>query len=134
MTKQCPDAARKMVAFIARLAAHARKKNPDFIVILQNAEELLQHKDMIAAIDAAVKEDLFYGADHSENANAPAMVRDTLRNLSLAREAGKPVLVLDYLASADKRAADRAKIEAQGFLPYFGPRALDRLWLPENGK
>lgn len=132
--KQCPGAAAKMVAFVARLAAHARKKNPNFIVILQNAEELLQQAAMVSTIDAVAKEDLFYGADHSQNANPAAMVRDTVRNLSLAHAAGKPVLVLDYLNDADKRAADRAKIEAQGFLPYFGPRALNRLWLQENAR
>lgn len=132
--KQCPDAARKMVAFVARLAAHARKKNPNFIVILQNAEELLQHTDMVTSIDAVAKEDLFYGANHDESPNGAAMVRDTVNNLVLARDAGKPVFVLDYLADPAKRAADRAKIEAERFLPYFGPRKLDRLWLQENVK
>lgn len=132
--KQCPGAARKMVAFVARLAAHARKKNPDFLVILQNAEELLQHRDMVASIDGVAKEDLFYGANHDESANSPAMVRDTLKNLALAHAAGKPVFVLDYLADPAKRAADRTKIEAEQFLPYFGPRKLDRMWLLENRK
>lgn len=132
--KQCPDAARKMVAFVARLAAHARKKNPNFLVILQNAEELLQHKDMVSSIDAVAKEDLFYGANHDESLNGAAMVRDTVKNLALARDAGKPVFVLDYLTDPAKRAADRAKIEGERFLPYFGPRKLDRLWLQENVK
>lgn len=132
--KECPDAARKMVAFVARLAAHARKKNPDFMIILQNAEELLQHKEMVATIDAVAKEDLFYGAGHTESANEASMVRDTLKNLLIARDAGKPVFVLDYLSDPAKRATDRAKIEAQGFVPYFGPRALDKLWLQENRK
>ncbi|MEZ5900545.1 MAG: endo alpha-1,4 polygalactosaminidase [Hyphomicrobiaceae bacterium] len=125
---QCPDAARRMVAFVARLAAHARKKNPNFIVILQNAEELLARKEMVNVIDAVAKEDLFYGADHTERANAPAMVNETLENLKLARDAGRPVFVLDYLKDPAKRAADKAKIEAQGFIPYFGPRPLDVLW------
>lgn len=130
--KQCPDAARQMVAFVARLAAHARKKNPDFIVILQNAEELLRHPDMVASIDAVAKEDLFYGANHTEAANSPVMVKDTVANLALARKAGRPVFILDYLSDPVRRAADRSKIEAQGFIPYFGPRKLDRIWLQEN--
>lgn len=127
--KQCPDAARKMVDFVSRLAAHARRKNPRFIVILQNAEELLEHTAMIEAIDAVAKEDLFYGADHSERENPDSMVAPILRHLARARAAGRPVLVLDYLRDPAKRAADRAKIEAQGFIPYFGPRNLDKLWL-----
>lgn len=128
--KECPDAARKMVDFVARLAAHARKANPNFVVILQNAEELLQHAKMVETIDAIAKEDLFYGADHSERRNDPGMVKTVLSHLAIARAAGKPVFILDYLRDAAKRTEDKAKIEAQGFIPYFGPRKLDHFWLP----
>lgn len=131
--KQCPDAARKMVQFVARLAAHARKKKPDFIVILQNAEELLQNPDMVATIDAVAKEDLFYGADHTERANDPAMVDAILKNLALAHKAGRPVFVLDYLKDPAKRSSDRTRAVAQGFLPYIGPRKLNELWPQEAG-
>lgn len=131
--KECPDAARQMVRFVARLAAHARKKNPNFIVILQNAEELLRQDGMIAAIDAVVKEDLFYGADHSERANDAAMSTTVVKDLQRAQAAGRPVFVLDYLKDPAKRAADKAKIEALGFIPYFGPRKLDELWVSDAG-
>ena len=82
--KECPDAASKMVDFVARLAAHARKKNPHFIVILQNAEELLANPKMVSAIDAIAKEDLFYGVNNSESENQPAMVDGILANLAIA--------------------------------------------------
>jgi cysteinyl-tRNA synthetase, unknown class len=127
--KECPDAAAKMVEFVARLAAHARKKNPNFIVILQNAEELLVDPKMVEAIDAVAKEDLFYGANHNERENDASMVDGILTNLAFAKAAGRPIFVLDYLADAHLRAADKAKIEARGFIPYFGPRKLDQLWL-----
>ena len=127
--KECPGAAAKMVDFVARLAAHARKKNPNFIVILQNAEELLAYPKMVDAIDAIAKEDLFYGADHSERENDAGMVKTILANLAHAKAAGRPIFVLDYIRDATTRAADKAKIEAQGFIPYFGPRKLDQLWL-----
>lgn len=128
--KDCPDAANKMVAFVERLAAHARKRNPNFIVIQQNAEELLQHKRMIDAIDAVAKEDLFYGADHTQSANPRSMVESTLKHLAFAKAAGRPVFVLDYLNDPEQRRINRAKIQAQGFVPYIGPRPLDQLWLP----
>jgi cysteinyl-tRNA synthetase, unknown class len=128
--KECPDAAAKMVDFVARLAAHARKKNPNFIVILQNAEELLTNPKMVDAIDAIAKEDLFYGANHTERENEASMVSDALQNLAYATAKGRPVFVLDYLNDSTLRAADKAKIEARGFIPYFGPRNLDQLWLP----
>ena len=128
--KECPDAASKMVEFVARLAAHARKKNPNFIVILQNAEELLSDPRMVDAIDAVAKEDLFYGANHTERENEASMVSGILQNLAFATAKGRPIFVLDYLRDGNLRAADKAKIEARGFIPYFGPRKLDQLWLP----
>ncbi len=128
--KECPGAAAKMVDFVARLAAHARRKNPNFIVILQNAEELLARPQMIEAIDAVAKEDLFYGADHGQSENDQGMVATTLKHLAFAKAAGRPIFVLDYINDPATRAVDKARIEAAGFIPYFGPRKLDELWLP----
>lgn len=128
--KACPDAARRMVQFVSRLAAHARKANPDFLVILQNAEELLGHPDMVRTIDAIAKEDLFYGVDHSERANDKVMVRDTIENLRRARAAGRPVFFVEYVKDARRIADARRRGTAEGFIPYFAPRDLARLWLP----
>lgn len=130
--KACPDAARRMVAFVKRLAEHARRRNPDFLVILQNAEELLQHQDMVETIDAIAKEDLFYGVDHSEKKNDRDLVRDTLANLRLARAAGRPVFFIDYIRSRNKIADALGRGTDEGFIAYFGPRELDRLWLPKR--
>ncbi|MCB1505062.1 MAG: endo alpha-1,4 polygalactosaminidase [Hyphomicrobiaceae bacterium] len=128
--KACPDAARRMVAFVKRLAEQARRRNPDFIVVLQNAEELLVHRDMIDSIDAVAKEDLFYGVDHSEKQNEAGLVRETLANLRLAKRAGRPVFFVDYIKSPAKIADARRRGQAEGFMPYFAPRDLGRMWLP----
>ncbi|MBL8565924.1 MAG: endo alpha-1,4 polygalactosaminidase [Hyphomicrobiaceae bacterium] len=130
VTKLCPDAAARMVRFVKRLAEHARKRNPDFIVILQNAEELLVHADMIASIDAIAKEDLYYGVDHSEKSNDAEMVRSTVAHLRRARAAGRPVFFVDYVASKAKSADAARRGRTEGFIPYFAPRDLGRLWLP----
>lgn len=128
--KACPDARNRMIDFVARLAAHARKKNPRFLVLLHNAEELLTDKRMLATIDAAVKEDLFYGAKNTEALNSEGLIRSSLGFLARAKAAGRPVFVIDYLKDRARIADDRRRIEAQGFIPYFGPRKLDALWLP----
>ncbi|MEQ1698086.1 MAG: MJ1477/TM1410 family putative glycoside hydrolase [Hyphomicrobiaceae bacterium] len=130
ITKECPDGANKMVDFVSRLAAHARKRDPEFIVILQNAEELLAHSKMIDAIDAVAKESAFYGADMSQNKNPAAQVRDVLANLRLAKSAGRAVFVIDYVNDRARNADAVSRIKAEGFVPYIGPRNLDRLWLP----
>ncbi len=128
--RECPDAENKMVDFVARLAAHARKRNPNFMVILQNAEELLVHAKMRRAIDAVAKEDLFYGNDYSQKRNSRQDIRESIANLKKARRAGRPVFVVDYLRSRNKIARVQREIKAQGFIPYIGPRNLGQLWLP----
>jgi len=130
VTKECPDAERRMVEFVARLADHARKMNPHFLVILQNAEELARHAKMIEAIDAIAKEDLFYGADHSQNINGQSAIRESLSHLKVAKSAGRAIFVVDYLKDAAKKADAKRRIEAEGFIPYIAPRDLGALWLP----
>ncbi len=128
--KECPGAEAKMVDFVARLAAHARLRNPNFMVILQNAEELVQHPRMMSAIDALAKEDLFYGADHSQNLNSAGEIRGSLEHLKAVKAAGRPVFVIDYVTGEAKKADAKRRILEQGFVPYLGPRDLGRLWLP----
>lgn len=128
--KDCRDGERKMVDFVARIGAHARKANPQFLVVLQNAEELVRHPRLLDTIDAIAKEDLFYGADHGQELNGPKAINGALEHLKAAKAAGRPVLVVDYLTATEKKADARKRIEQQGFIPYIGPRDLGRLWLP----
>ncbi len=130
VAKHCPNAEARMVDFVARLAAHARKRDPRFMVILQNAEELIVHAKVRDAIDAIAKEDLFYGADHSQRMNGGAAIRASLRHLHMAKAAGRPVFVVDYLKDKAKITDAKRRIEEQGFVAYVGPRGLDALWLP----
>jgi len=130
VTKECPDAERRMVEFVVRLGRHARRKNPHFMVIMQNAEELGRSARLVEAIDAVAKEDLFYGADHTQSLNNAAMIRDTVENLRRIKAARRPVLVVDYLKERARIDDAKRRILEAGFIPYIAPRALDRLWLP----
>jgi cysteinyl-tRNA synthetase len=126
----CPGAKASMIAFMERLSAQARRVKPDFLVILQNAEELLDDNRMIRAIDAVAKESLFYGEDFGQKPNDASSVRDSIRLLKLAKAAGRPVFVIDYVTGKATIAAAKRRITAEGFIPYIGPRELDALWLP----
>lgn len=128
--RQCPDAENRMVDFVARLASHARRRNSNFIVMLQNAEELLVHAKMRRAIDAVAKEDLFYGNDYSQRRNSADDIANSIQYLKKAKHAGRPVFVVDYVKSRRKIRAAKRLIKANGFIPYIGPRDLNRLWLP----
>jgi cysteinyl-tRNA synthetase, unknown class len=133
--KDCPNGDVKMVDFIARLAAHARKKNPHFMVILQNAEDLLRQPKMIAAIDAVAKESLFHGwgggdGSNKSKVNSADSVQWSVDRLNIAKKAGRGVFVVDYAGTRAAAELSVRRINELGYVPYIGPKALDTLWLP----
>jgi cysteinyl-tRNA synthetase, unknown class len=122
-----PSAAADMASFIARLAQHARAQRPEFLVVMQNAEELLDDPTVLDAIDGIAKEDLLYGVRHAEEPNRPEDVTWSIDLLRKAQAAGRRVLVVEYLKEAEKIAAAATRIREEGFVPYFAPRLLNCL-------
>ena len=112
-----------MIALVKELAAHARSRNADFSVIVQNAEELLTDSSYVAAIDAVAKESLFYGLPGEGQRNSASVVSASLRDLKRAKAAGKAIFVIEYIRGESVERA-RSEIKAQGFIPFFGPRDL----------
>ena len=127
-----PTAADDMADFVIRLAAAARRIRPDCIVVPQNGEELLLKPEYVQAIDGIAKEDLLFGSPTESELNLEQQVANSLRWLLPAKEAKRAVLVVEYLARADLKAIARTELDKLGFVPYFAPRSLDTLWLPET--
>lgn len=127
--KTNPQAGTQMAQFILKLADHARQKRPGFLVVLQNAEELLRRPEVRKAIDGFAKEDLYFGAQASEEANPAKMVSYSLDQLRLGRRSGLKILVLEYLSDAVKAAYARKSIAREGFLPHIAERSLGTLAL-----
>jgi cysteinyl-tRNA synthetase len=116
-----------MATLIARLSEHARKRNPQFLIVMQNAEELLEDAPVLDAIDGIAKEDLLYGVRRAEEANKPDDVTGSIELLQMAQKSGRKVLVVEYLKDKDKIAAAVKRLGEEGFVPYFAPRRLDCL-------
>jgi cysteinyl-tRNA synthetase, unknown class len=116
-----------MAAFVVRLAAYAHQQNPSFVIVMQNAEELLEIGGVMDALDAIAKEDLLYGIDKPEQANKPADVKWSLKFLQKAQRAGRKILVVEYLSNPTRMVHAARRILDEGFVPYFAPRALDCL-------
>lgn len=125
-----PSAAEDMVDFVVRLASEARKTRPDAIVVPQNGEELLTRPAYVAAIDGIAKEDLLYGSPVEGQPNSPAQIANSLTWLSHATAAGQPVFVIEYLDDPRLMASAHTELKQSGFIPYYGPRGLDRLSAP----
>ena len=112
-----------MIALIKELSAAARAKKSEFGIMVQNAEELLTDPSYVAAIDAIAKEDLFHGIHHDGRRNTSGDISASVRDLKRAQAAGKAIFVIEYL-KGDDAGRVRSEIQAQGFIPFFGPRNL----------
>ncbi len=118
-----------MTSFVIRLADYARRTKPDFLIVMQNAEELAESKPLVTRLDAMAKEDLMYGHGNSEEANPPPMLRDTLLNLRRAKKQGLKIFALEYVTAPEKVAAVRALSRNEGFVLHLTERLLGTLSL-----
>ncbi len=133
--KQCPNAEERMVDFVVKLAAHARKRNPHFLVILQNAEDLLKHPRLVKALDAVAKESLFHGwgggdGSNTASTNSADSIKWSTDRMGLMKKAGRPVFVVDYPSNRARADTSVRRIREQGYIPYIAPRSLGVLNLP----
>lgn len=137
------DAARRMASFVVAFTEHARQVNPKFFSIPQNGEFILNDlrhgkhpqpgdaqlaEDYLDAMGAIAIEDTYYRGDEDEN-NALATDDDKVEVLKADfLNAGKPVLVVDYVDDAELVADFQRRAREDGFIPYAAPtRGLDRL-------
>ncbi len=121
-----PGAARDMADLVLALAGYARTRHPGFLVFPQNAPELgARFPDYLAAVDGIGAEDTWFSGNRRRGRAADAVTAW----LDLFRDAGKPVLAVDYPTRRRKIDAFFARAEARGYVPYRGPRELDRMVL-----
>jgi cysteinyl-tRNA synthetase, unknown class len=116
----------EMVAFVKAIATYARttKGHADFAVFPQNGDGLAEHADYVAAVTGIGREDLWYS---DNDANPAADVNEGIANLDTFREAGKVVLVIDYVTQSSLIDDFYAKAAAKGYVPYATTRDLDTL-------
>ena len=95
-TKEMRD---RMTAFVTKLTDYIRSKKPDAGILAQNAEELLDRPNYVAAIDGVAKESLLYGIKKEDIPNTKADVDWSGNLLKGAQTAGKKIFVVEYLAN-----------------------------------
>ena len=129
-TRERPSAERDMVTFLSRISAAARGRDRGFLVVMQNAEELLAHRTVRRALDGVAKEDLLHGVNFTEAPNSAGTVSDALTHLKRARRDGLPVFAVEYLSDPTLIAAARRRLVGYGFVATIAPRLLDSLGDP----
>lgn len=131
------EAARRMIGFVLRIASQARERVPDFLVVLQNAEWILDFDEdgkLLSAVSGWGVEDLFY---NGTTPNSTEWVAERTAYLDRLVAAGKFVLSVDYVDDGtgyrgeNKRRIDDylARARARGYTPYAArsDRALDEI-------
>lgn len=121
----------EMRNLVQKISAYAKAKNPNFVVIPQNGQELftgdgtksgVKQVDYLAAIDGQGREDLYYGYD-SDNQATPGSVSAEMEGLlDIGIAEGVSILVTDYVSDVNKMDDSYAKNEAKGYLSFAADR------------
>lgn len=114
-----------MSRFVQSLAQYARAASPDFLILAQNAEELLSDAAYSATIDGLGKEDLFFGIDGDGIPNARADIRASLTPIAAFIASGKPVFLVEYLTADDQIKLVKDNAEQVGMPVFIADRELD---------
>jgi cysteinyl-tRNA synthetase len=131
------DPAEAMVGFVRALGATARERDPDFLVVPQNAAWLVyEQPDYLTAIDGLAIEDLSFGGEADTAWDDPAsgdIPQDAEEQaeleelIALYRDAGLPVFCVDYALDPDNAAEAEARALEAGCVPFISQTPLDRL-------
>ena len=120
---------RDMVDWVKAIAARARAKNPEALVIPQNGSQLAEQKDFVEVISAQGIEDLFTNGKKLQPASHTAEVLSHLKTLDLAK---KPVLLIEYPKTHQGEALSKKLAEENGLVWLVTDRQLKTLG--ESGK
>ncbi len=116
----------EMVDFVKAIAAHARSRPgmAGFGVFPQNAEALSRHQDYVQTVTGIGREDVWYDGDAPKSAGETAVA---IAGLDVFRQAGRLVLVTDYVRRPEHIDDFYARARAKGYVPYATVRDLDSL-------
>lgn len=113
-----------MIAWVAAIAKRGPEKNADFLVIPQNASQLLAQADYRQLISAIGVEDLFVAGKKLRTEKQSRYVVGFLEKL---KADGKPVMVIDCPKSEDVHAGAFELAAKHGFTLLLTDRELTSL-------
>ena len=120
---------RDMVDWVKAIAARARAKNPEALVIPQNGSQLVADKDFVEVISAQGIEDLFTNGKKLQPASHTDEILGHLKTLASAK---KPVLLIEYPKTPERQALSKNLAKKNGLVWLVTDRQLKTLG--ESGK
>jgi cysteinyl-tRNA synthetase len=129
------DPAVEMINFIQEMRDYANQRNPDFLIVQQNAASLCDgHPELFSKIDAIAQEAIWYDGDATDDWNDP-LGYDSINDLNLTNyyldylvqyEAQNiPIFNCEYALNHSSDAY--TKSYNNGFIPYCSRRSLSQL-------
>jgi cysteinyl-tRNA synthetase, unknown class len=119
------DGRAEMIKLVAEIKQTGSALKPGFLVIAQNAEDLLTDRAYRNTIDGLGKEDLLYGGKATNQANAAKDVAWSVERLNALRWDWKPIFVVEYPLTKELQDIARAQLATLGMVPTFQHRSLD---------
>lgn len=125
----------EMIRFIGEMRDYAAQRNPNFIIIQQNAASLCDgHPELFSVIDAIAQEAIWYDGDATDRwgdrdgydiETDMDLIEYYLHYLDQYKAAGVPVFNCEYALEYAEDAYQKSY--AKGFIPYCTRRSLGRL-------
>lgn len=129
------DVVQEMIWFIEDMRTYATARNPNFIIIQQNAASLIGgHPELAEVIDAIAQEATWFDGDATDDWNDPngydhqndaSLVAYYLGFLTQYLDAGIPVFSCEY--ALDRASEAYSLALDHGFVPYVTRRSLSAL-------
>lgn len=123
------ESRRKMVDYIIKVNDYVKNKNKNFIVLVQNSEELTNDDGYTKSIDGILKEDLVYTWKSNGNTGPKTPIVELNKSVEYLRTfrlKNKLVFVVEYVSEDSWKYAEQI-IDKNGFIGYSAPRELNVL-------
>jgi len=111
------DSRQRMIDFVTDLSRYAKSKNPDFLIVPQNAPELGEDPAYLDVVDGIGMESVYYGYEFKNVLTDPTITLELEEALFRFTAAGKFVLTTDYAVSSLRVQDAYKRSRANGFLP-----------------
>lgn len=116
------------VLMVRTISNYCKTMKPGFLIIVQNAEELLKTPMYLEVIDGVAKESLFYSKTLYKDIdrNNPNDIEYAISLLDIAVKYNRRVFCVEYVT--DKEWAEvEPKLAELNYVGYCGPKMLDSL-------
>lgn len=120
------DYREEMRIFVQEISKYAKTQDADFIVIPQNGHALLQKgaqpaTSYLNAVDGLAQESLFFGSPNDDMPTHPVESDRLITLLNIGKEAGKTILVTDYVSTSFKVNNSYSQNQALGYISFAAP-------------